>query len=113
MLEMRGEEAKIQVQIVKALRAKGYVPVHIPNEQAHGNAVATGQLITMGMIPGAPDLLVPLGRNRTIFMEVKAPKGRQSENQKAFQTGWCERYGYPYRIVRSAEEAIAFLEEFA
>lgn len=108
---MEQKEAKIQRDIVKKLRSLGYVPIHIPNEQKYGNPVSTGQLITLGMIPGAPDLLVPLGDNRTVFMEVKAPDGRQSQQQKNFEKMWCEKYGYPYRIVRSVEDALNFLEE--
>lgn len=108
---MAESEAVLQSRIVKALRTRGYAPLHIPNEQVGCTAVRIGQLVAMGMMPGAPDLLVPIGEGKTIFMEVKTPRGIQSQQQKNFERLWCQKYGYEYRIVRSVDDALAFLEE--
>ncbi len=61
-----------------------------------------GQFISMGLRPGVGDLIVwwPTGIG---YVEVKAPTGRQSENQKHFQAR-CKEYGVPYDLVRSVED---------
>ncbi len=103
-------ESKIQAEIVKALHGAGYFCHSIPNEQSHGNAVRTGQLITMGLRPGVADLIVWLGSGKVAYLEVKTEKGRQSERQIAFE-GECIKRGYPYKVVRSAEQALEFINE--
>ena len=103
-------ESRIQADIVKALREAGYFCHSVPNEQAHGNAVHTGQMVAMGLYPGVADLVVWLGSGRVAYLEVKNEKGKQSERQIAFASR-CSDAGYPYRVVRSAAEALAFLEE--
>lgn len=101
-------ESKIQADIVKALRDAGFFCHSVPNEQAHGNPVYTGQLIAMGMYPGTADLVVWLGYGRIAYLEVKNEKGRQSERQVMFELR-CKDTGYPYKVVRSADEALAFV----
>lgn len=103
-------ESRIQADIVKALREAGYFCHSVPNEQAHGNAVHTGQMVAMGLYPGVADLVVWLGYGKVAYLEVKNEKGKQSERQIAFGRR-CLDAGYPYVVVRSAAEALAFLEE--
>lgn len=59
--------------------------------------------------PGGSDL-IGLYRGRALFVEVKTPDGRQSPEQKTFQQ-CVERHGGIYRILRSVDEARAFLQE--
>jgi hypothetical protein len=61
------------------------------------------------VVPGFPDWLV-MGHGRAAFLEWKSGKGRQSDAQRAFQDR-CKVAGIPYRVVRTTEETLAFLEE--
>jgi len=101
-------ESRIQADIVKALRQAGYFCHSVPNEQAHGNAVHTGQMVAMGLYPGVADLVVWLGNGRVAYLEVKNESGRQSFRQERFQE-MCSSHGFPYAVVRSADEALAFV----
>jgi hypothetical protein len=58
---------------------------------------------------GFPDWLV-IGHGRTAFLEWKSENGRQSPAQRAFQDR-CKVAGIPYRVVKTTEQAVAFLEE--
>jgi hypothetical protein len=59
---------------------------------------------SMGVVPGASDLVYLNPTGQPIFMEVKTPTGRQSASQKKFENT-ITRHGYEYHIVRSLEEA--------
>lgn len=106
---MASLESFIQSEIVRHLRRLGYVVYSTPNEGAGGNPVRTGQLVTMGLLPGVADLTVWIGNGRVAYLEVKAEHGVQSEHQRLFQKR-CEQSGYPYFVVRSVEEAVKCLE---
>ena len=105
---MSSLESYIQAEIVRELRRRGYLVYSTPNEGAGGHPVRTGQLITMGLLPGVADLTVWIGNGRVAYLEVKAEHGVQSEHQKMFQKK-CEADGYPYFVVRSVEEAVLCL----
>ena len=59
--------------------------------------------------PGGADL-VGVYRGRALYIEIKTPTGRQSPEQKSFQS-LVERHGAIYRILRSIEDAKALLQE--
>lgn len=63
-----------------------------------------GRMIKFG-IPGSPDILGILTTGQWLGIEVKAEKGRQSEQQKRFQT-MIERFNGVYILARSVQEAI-------
>jgi len=100
---------KIQAEIVQALQGAGLYFFSVPNEAAGRSAVAQMQLISMGLRSGCSDLVV-LTPPTVIFLEVKTPDGKQSENQKKFQRK-VESMGYRYEIVRSVEDAMAVIEK--
>lgn len=102
-------ESRIQADIVKHLHFQGYFCHSIPNEQGHGNAIRTGQLISMGMWPGVADLVVWIAPGKVAYLEVKNEKGRQSDTQIKFEER-CRLFGFPYAVVKSVEEVDAFLE---
>ena len=56
---------------------------------------------------GFPDWLV-MGHGLACFLEWKSAGGKQTEYQQAFQER-CRVAGIPYRVVRTTEEAVAFL----
>ena len=57
-----------------------------------------------------PDFLI-LTSSGTYFMEVKAPTGRLSPEQKAFQAD-VENLGIPFAVVRSTDEAARYLKQW-
>lgn len=61
------------------------------------------RFITFGT-PGAPDIFVVKG-GRIYGLEVKAPKGKQNENQKAFEKTFTESGGI-YHLVRSLDDVM-------
>ena len=103
-------ESRIQADIVKHLHKQGYFCHSIPNEQGHGNAIRTGQLISMGMWPGVADLVVWIAPGKIAYLEVKNETGKQSERQIQFQQR-CNESGFPYAVVRSVEDVDVFLKE--
>ena len=104
---MNENEALIQQQICQVLQEAGVFFHSVPNEGAGRDKIRQMKLIGMGLRSGVADLVVwvpcPDGV-RIEYWEVKTLKGKQSENQKAFQDlcGFC---GIPYRIIRSPTEA--------
>ena len=67
-----------------------------------------GAQIAIG-IPGEADLTLFAERGQTIFVEIKTPKGRQSEQQKKFEKA-VTKLGYEYVIMRSVDEAQRLVE---
>ena len=58
-----------------------------------------------GVLAGVADLFLmfPVKQFHGLFIEMKTDKGRQSENQKEFQT-LAENNGYKYVVCRSFED---------
>lgn len=52
-----------------------------------------------GVLAGVSDLIIVAAR-AVLFVEMKTKTGRQSENQKTFQSN-IERLGFEYKICRS------------
>lgn len=81
---------------------------HIPNQQLGG--VERGVFLkNMGRKRGAADLYF-LRNGRTLFLEMKTPKGVQSEAQEEFRES-VVRGGAMYEITRSLDEAHAILRD--
>lgn len=106
---MTHPEAKIQAAIVQLLQLHGIYRHSVPNERL-SSPQAMGRLISMGLRPGVADLVVwwPSGIG---YLEVKAPKGRQSEKQKAFQKR-CEEYGVPYDLAYSVDDVVRLIDKY-
>lgn len=101
-------ESQLQDAIRLVLGATGEILLHRNNV---GMArMPNGAPIKFGVgNPGGADL-VGVFRGRALYVEIKTPTGRQSPEQKAFQS-LVERHGAIYRILRSVEEAQSFLQE--
>lgn len=106
-------ESGIQRDIVRYIKTviPNSVVIAIPNgarRTANGyaaNAVA-------GLLPGAPDLVIALPEGKVLWMEVKAPKGRVSDNQILVH-GLLNAAGHSCVVVRSIDDvrhAFAFLK---
>lgn len=56
-------------------------------------------------IRGLPDITIITDGGFAVFLEVKKPKGTQSEHQKEFQRR-CKEKGCEYHVVKSLEDVI-------
>lgn len=85
---------------------------HIPNESKRP-VVTAAYLKSMGMLPGIPDLCLPVPRGKyaALYIEMKSDSGRVSDQQKDIicklgQAGNCAI------ICRSADGAIAAIRQY-
>jgi Pyruvate/2-oxoacid:ferredoxin oxidoreductase gamma subunit len=111
---MKRTESIIQMEIVSLLRRNGFFVFSIPNEAAGKVNSSAGlarvrNLKMMGLLSGASDLVVIDQSGNLTFTEIKAPKGRQSDTQKAFEEV-VNTLGFPYVILHSKEEATNFFK---
>jgi hypothetical protein len=58
-----------------------------------------------GMRAGVADICIMLGGGRTVWLEMKTAKGRQTADQAEFQKV-CEALGHPYILAHSLDEAM-------
>lgn len=101
---MNHRESAIQRAVVNGLRmvlGKYFLIAHVPN---HGFTNA-GILTSMGMIPGAADIVIT-GARFSAWMEIKDEGKEQSDKQVCFEAD-CKSRGINYAVVRSLDEAIA------
>jgi hypothetical protein len=81
-------------------------PTNLAHHAANGeirNKATAARLKRMGVRRGVPDLCIPYGRGRTLWLEIKASKGRTSPQQEAF----IERlraFDHHVAIIRSVED---------
>jgi hypothetical protein len=96
-------EAAIQRDIVNYIRTvlPAAVVLHIHNNGHNRNDQI--KLRRMGLVAGAPDLLVCLPRGAGLFFEVKAPGGYASRVQRAFHMK-LQPLEWPCAIVRSIDD---------
>ncbi len=105
---MREEEHHIQVACVNWFRYQ--FPQYrtnlfaIPNG-GHRHRVVASKLKAEGMTAGVSDLILMVARHdhHGLCIEMKTPKGRQSESQKAWEEVVTDA-GYLYCIARSLDE---------
>ena len=85
---------------------------HIPNEGKRSPQVGS-KMKKMGMKAGVPDLFfpVPRGKYHGLFIELKAGKGRATENQKAWLKR-LSRQGYCAAICYGWQEAANCIQEY-
>lgn len=94
-------EAELQKSIVEYLN-KNYPQVlvfSVPNEATYRRR---NYFHKLGMLSGVSDLILVF-LNGVIFIECKAPRGRQSIEQNNFQKR-VEALGFKYFIVKDLEE---------
>lgn len=84
---------------------------HPANELAGvASKVSAAIARALGLHPGVADYIF-IWEGGCAALEAKAPKGRQSPNQKLFQA-WCAANGVPYHIFRTREEGLYLLRGF-
>lgn len=111
-------EDPIHIAIIDYLRATlphGWVIQHTPNKPR--SKIAGAQEKRMGALAGWPDIAV-YGRETggtpyptAFFLEVKAPKGRVSENQHTVHDKLLD-LGFDVAVVRSVDDVRAKVKEW-
>ena len=109
-------ERDLQRAIVKMVRLAypQVVLAAVPNEQAGASGDASARARfgaarkASGVLTGFPDLVACLPGGRTLFLELKAPKGVTSSAQHLVHARLSE-IGHPVLVIRSLDEAAAAL----
>lgn len=112
----RGRRKRISPESALQRSVIRYLSFALPKHEAIYFAVPNGGLRDVrvaqhlkaeGLTPGVADIMI-IWRGRAIGIELKAEKGRLSENQKA----WADQFtlaGGVYKVCRSIEEVEDFL----
>lgn len=105
------EEHRIQTACVRWFRMK-YPHLSprlfaVPNG-GRRDGITGARLKEEGVLAGVADLilLVPNADYHALLIEMKTPKGRQSESQKAWQQEVCAEGEYKYVVCRSLDDFI-------
>jgi hypothetical protein len=80
---------------------------HVPNELGRNTVIYGIIQKAKGVVSGVADYIF-LRANNPIAIEIKAGKGKQSDNQIAFQK-WCEISGIKYYLCNNKEDFFAIL----
>lgn len=85
---------------------------HIPNGGAR-NAVTGAMLKAEGVMPGVADYHLPVARGgyHSLYIELKAIGGRQSQSQKVFEL-IVKSEGNQYVLAHGAGEAIEAIMDY-
>lgn len=115
-----GPESLAQQEVItwarRMIGVKGYAGIEllhaIPNG-AFRNKATAGRLKAEGVLPGVPDLLLPVRRKEHpgLYIEMKAPGGALSEAQATFLHA-VEAQGYDTFIAFSPAQAITKLTNY-
>lgn len=97
-------ERDLQAKCVRWWNESGLegILVHIPNEGKRSRIDCAG-LAALGIVAGAPDLLILLPNARAHLIELKTPIGEMSRQQRDFASV-VQRLGHTFSLVRSLEE---------
>lgn len=103
---MRSAEANEQVTVIQFCDFRKIPVFHIPNGGSR-NKIEAANLKRQGVRAGVPDLCIPLARKgyHGLYIEMKAGKGKPTENQKEWLALLNEN-GYLAKVCVGAYEAI-------
>lgn len=104
------DEYHIHCAVVAQLRFMAHpktIYFHAANGESR-SARTGARLKKMAVRPGVADICLTLPTGQSAYLEIKAAKGRQTPEQRAFEAH-CKEVGVPYAIARSPEEAKAIL----
>lgn len=70
------------------------------------DAVTGAKLKAEGVVPGVADLILLKSNNHygALLIEMKTAKGRQSDNQRRWQSVVCDKDEYKYVVCRSLDD---------
>lgn len=104
-------EEDLQRAIVAHLRLRGNpdcIWFH-PMNSAPVSKRTAGRFKALGVVSGVSDLVFTLADGRSAYMELKAPGGRLSPEQRAFMDK-CQRLGVEFCICYDIDTALSVLE---
>lgn len=111
------EEHRIQVSFIQWFKIRhpelsGRL-FAVPNG-GRRDEVTGGKLKAEGVVAGVSDLILLKSNRRygALLIEMKTPKGRQSETQKWWQKAVCADGEYKYVICRSLDDCIKETEDY-
>ena len=111
------EEHRIQCACVRWFRLKHpHLAARlfaVPNG-GRRDGITGARLKEEGVLAGVADLvlLVPNANYHALLIEMKTPKGRQSDSQRAWQRAVAGNDDYLYVVARSLEEFIKVIEDY-
>ena len=105
-------ESDLQISCVKwfKMQYKRYIIFAVPN----GGTRDKKEMIWMlreGILPGVADLVILGDRGKILFVEMKTPKGTQSQHQKDFEEK-VTQLGFQYIVCRSLESYMKAVREW-
>ena len=103
------DEDRLQIAVARFLDVslpEGAVWFAVPNGGSR-NPIEAAKLKRMGTRPGIPDICI-IWRGRSIFIELKTPKGRTSPAQEAVMSA-LTMAGAVVNVCRSLEDVQGFL----
>jgi hypothetical protein len=106
-LKSPGTEEAIQRAVVKLLdqmRLLGQLEYFAVPNGGKRNLIEAARLKKQGVRRGVPDLVICLPGGRTLWWEVKTPKGGIRREQREWAS-WLTSNGYSHRFIRSLEDA--------
>jgi hypothetical protein len=109
---VKHEEEKIQEAIITAIRylyPKSIIAA-VPNGGKR-NVMEAVRFKRQGVLAGFADIIF-LHKGECLFFEVKAGKGKQTDNQLAFEKNVKEQ-GFKYYLVKSVEEVLNIIVEIS
>ena len=111
---MRDEEHRIQAACVRWFRLKLAARLFAVPNGGRRDGITGARLKEEGVLAGVADLilLVPNADYHALLIEMKTPKGRQSESQRAWQRAVAGNDDYLYVVCRSLEEFMKKIEEY-
>lgn len=113
---MRDEEHRLQVACVRWFRLQypQLAPLLFAVPNGGRRDASTGaRLREEGVTAGVADLILmkPSAQSHALCIEMKTPKGRQQESQKAWERAVTAE-GYRYEVVRSLDEFMATVARY-
>lgn len=110
------EEHRLQCGCVRWFRLQhndiGHLLFAVPNG-GRRDKVSGAKLKAEGVVAGVSDLILLVARHgyHGLLIEMKTPKGSQSQAQRQWQK-LVEKQGYRYVVIRSIEEFIQVVNEY-
>jgi len=110
LLKPRNAEYKIQSEIVEYLRYNKKIIVYaVPNGTFVKNPITRIILGLIGLLAGCSDLVILLQGGKSLYVEIKKPKEKQSPEQIEFQAR-IENLSHTYLLWRSLDDCIDYFK---
>lgn len=104
-------EHQVQKQIASALENDGFMVIRVNSSTQiaeSGTRLSSYRVVNINATSGHADLVV-YRQGRVWMLEIKRDKrGKKSESQERF-AACCKRYGVPYAVVTTTDEARNFI----